>query len=279
MLYFVFTIDGDWKEYFISSLSEEKRTPNLKKLLDLIDKEIEVTSKLLDGKFIHFIHTSPRARDFFLMPEFISRWKVIEDLGGGIGIHPHEDDPGKGYYYNDPKRMETAISSFANRLQREGINPIAYRSGYMSFNNKITSILEANRIFLDFSCEPGRYDGPIKGIILSDWRGSPKNFYRMNYEDYRKPGSSKVFEIPVGTVRGRSMNLDRYSVLSQPGIAKKLKREAEKEDFVVSIIAHTYDFAKPFKIIQIKLALSILKRYGRFINAEEALEIVKNKYR
>jgi len=275
MLHFVFTVDGDWKEYFYPKLSPEKRAPNLKKLLRLIDTEIDIAQKLLNGKFIHFVHTSPRARNFFLKPEFVSRWKMIENLGGNIGVHCHEDDPGKGYYYDDSARMENAIGSFTIGLEKEGITPIAYRGGYMSFNSKITSILEANRIFLDFSCEPGIYKGPTKGIILSDWRGAPRNFYRIDYQDYKKSGTSKVFEIPVGKAFGLALHFDKSSIFAMWIIAKKLRKESEKQDFVVSVLAHTYDFKKPAALLKIKLALSILKRYGKFINAEKALEIVR----
>ena len=275
MLYFVFTVDGDWKKYYFSKLSPEERAPNLKELLHLVDTEMDIAQKYLKGKLVHFIHTSPRARDFFLKLEFISRWKKIEDLGGNIGVHCHEDDPGKAYYYDDPKRMEKSISSFTNSLKNEGLSPLAYRSGYMAFNSKMTSILEANRILLDFSCEPGIYEGPMEGIILSDWRGAPRNFYRMDYEDYRKAGKSNVFEIPVGKASGRALHFDKSSVFAMRTIARCLEKEAGKEDFVVSVLAHTYDFRKKISLLNMKLAFSILKRYGRFINAEEALGIVR----
>lgn len=275
MLYFIFTVDGDWEEYYNPKLSEEERAPRLEKLLNFIDKEISITSRLLDGKFIHFVHTSPRARDFFLKGEFISRYKKIEGFGGNIGVHCHEDDPHKAYYFEDTGRMEKAISSFANGLKKEGVTPFAYRGGYMAFSPNIIPILEANDIFLDFSCEPGRYLIHEGDILVSDWRGAPWNFYRMDYEDHRKIGGSKVFEIPVGEIFDRYLYIEISSVLAMRNVAKILKERAKQKDFIVSVLAHSFDFSKPFMLFKIKLTISILKRYGRFINAKEALEIAR----
>ena len=277
MLYFVFTVDGDWEEYYNPKLSEEERAPNLKKLLNFIDKEITTVLRIIDGKFIHFVHTSPRARDFFLGPEFISRWKKIEEHHGSIGIHCHEDDPRKAYYFDDQERMEKAIGYFTNGLRDKGLFPLAYRGGYMAFSPKTILLLEKNEIFLDFSCEPGRYLIHGEKMLVADWRGSPCNFYRMDYTDHRKPGNSKVFEVPIGNALGGYLHIELSSIIKMWNIAKILKRKAKTNDVIVSVLAHTFEFGNFLRVFKIRLTLAILKRYANFINAKEALAIVNKK--
>jgi len=274
MLYFVFTVDGDWEEYYNPKLSEEERAPNLKKLLAFIDKEITTVLRIIDGKFIHFVHTSPRARDFFLKPEFISRWKKIEEHKGSIGIHCHEDDPRKAYYFDDQQRMEKAIGYFADGLRHKGLSPLAYRGGYMAFSPKTIVLLEKHEIFLDFSCEPGRYLVHGEKMLVSDWRGSPFNFYRMDYTDHRKPGNSKVFEIPIGSASGGYLYIEMSSIIKMWKIARILKSKARTREVMVSVLAHTFEFGNYLRALKIRLVLTILKRYANFINAQEALDIV-----
>jgi hypothetical protein len=277
MLYFVFTVDGDWEEYYDPKLSEEERAPNLEKLLSFIDKEISAVLRIIDGKFIHFVHTSPRARDFFLASEFIARWKKIEEHNGSIGIHCHEDDPRKAYYFDDKERMEKAIGYFTTGLRQAGISPLAYRGGYMAFSPGTIPLLEKNKIYLDFSCEPGRYLIHGEKMLVSDWRGSPYNYYRMDYTDHRKPGNSRVFEVPIGSALGGYLYIELSSIIKMWNIARILKRKAKTHDILVSVLAHSFEFGYFLKVLKIKLALSILKKYANFINAQEALAIVNKK--
>ncbi len=268
MLYFVFTVDGDWKEYFDPRFPEEKRKPDRKKMLSWIDWEVGLAARVLDGKLIHFIHTSSRARDFFLQPEFIRKWREIEGQGGDVGVHCHEDDPGRAYYHDDPGKMEAAISFFADALEENNLRPIAFRGGYMGFSSATISILEENGIFLDFSCDPDRYlkDGDL---LVSDWRGAPDNFYRMSYEDHRRPGKSRVFEIPLG------IYIETESLLK---IWKKARQFRRREgETILSVLAHSYDFDSLRMRLKIRLALSILKKCGKFISAREALTMINSK--
>jgi hypothetical protein len=148
------------------------------------------------------------------------------------------------------------------------LNPLAFRSGYLAFSPIIIPILEQNQIFLDFSCESGKY--LFHGnILVSDWRGAPDNFYRLDYNDYRKPGRSQLFEIPLG------IHLERHSLWE---FWRKINQHKKKKhDIVVSILTHSYEFISFRKRLKIKLALLILRIYGRFINAQEALAIIKDK--
>jgi len=264
MLYFVFTVDGDWEEYYDPRLPEEKRKPDQGKMLSWADQEIKLAGKLLAGRFVHFIHTSPRAKDFFLLPDFISRWKEIEARGGSVGVHCHEDDPRRAYYYNDKERMEKAIGFLAEGLKKKGLTPAAFRGGYMAFSPKTIPILEQNNIYLDFSCEPGRY--LFHGdLLVSDWRGASDNYYQMGYSDHRKPGGSQVFEVPLG------FYIENDSMWKIWKKARALKRR--KENVIVSVLAHSYEFRSFIKRLKIKLALLILKIYGRFVSAGEVLEM------
>ena len=230
-------------------------------MLPWFDHEIKLASKILNGRFLHFVHTSPRARDFFLQPEFITQWKEIELKGGDVGIHCHEDDPRHAYYYEDQEKMGKGIGFLVKGLREKGLGPIAYRGGYLAFSPKIIPILEKNGIFLDFSCEPDRY--LFHGeLLVSDWRGAPDNYYRMSYDDHRKPGKSRVFEIPLGIY----IELDSLWKIWRK--TRAFRRRGG--DMIVSVLAHSYEFGSFRKRLKIKLALLILRKYGRFINAKEA---------
>ncbi|MFH2034610.1 MAG: hypothetical protein ABIJ26_07950 [Candidatus Margulisiibacteriota bacterium] len=262
MLYFVFTVDGDWSQYYDPALSEEKRRPSLQKLVDYVKEEIKVT-EALKGKFVHFIHTSPRARDFFLRREFVTLFRQIMDFQGSLGIHCHEDDPRKEYFYADQKRMREVIGFFCEALSENRLKASAYRGGYLAFSPLTIPVLEENHIFLDFSCEPGRYLMHGSNLV-SDWRGAPDNFYRLDYQDHRRRGSSNVFEIPVG------IYVENLSLAKIQSKAKKLKEKAENSNIIVSVLTHSFNFGNFFERRKIVKALKILKQYGTFINAEEA---------
>ncbi|NQT30090.1 MAG: hypothetical protein HQ596_05930 [Candidatus Saganbacteria bacterium] len=265
MLYFILTIDGDWNQYFETGLALAERAPRMKAMRKMIGYEIKIAHQLLAGRFIHFIHTSPVARDFFLRPEFIAQWKKIEANSGNVGVHCHEDDPGRAYYYADEDKMRESISFLAYGLRKNGITPSSFRGGFMTFSPKTIAILEQNGIYLDLSCDPGRYakDGEL---VVSDWRNAPDNFYRMSYADHRIRGDSSVFEIPLG------IYIDRDSLFKIAKDAKKLK--SKPGEVVVSVLTHSYEFSSWLKRLKIKLALLILKKYGKFINAYEALEVI-----
>jgi hypothetical protein len=266
MLNFVFTIDGDWNEYFCTNLPEELRAPKKEKVIPLVRYGKKLADQLLNGKFIHFVHVSDRARNFFLEPEFISIWKEIEQDGGSVGVHCHEDDPEVESFTRDIERMKREITSLTNRLRENGLHPIAYRGGFLAFNRNLIPILESNKLFLDFSCEPDRY---ISGA--ANWRGCPDNIYRMDRDDCRVVGESNVYEIPLGW----GMYLELTSLWHTFISARRWKVRAENEEVVVSVLAHTYDFSSLFMRLKLRLALTILKRYGTFIGADEAYQRIK----
>ena len=143
MLYFIFTIYGDWGDYFDIKLSDGERLPREGLLCDLIQREIDLADRVLKGRFIHFIHTSPLARNFFLEQNFRKLWKDIIKNNGDAGLHCHED-----YYYQDRSRMRKAISEGIRIFEKAGLNPECYRSGFLGFSAPMVRILEENKIYI-----------------------------------------------------------------------------------------------------------------------------------
>lgn len=272
MLYFVFTVDGDWKEYFDIKLQDAGRFPKADVLLTLIQREIELAAHILNGRFVHFIHTSSRCRDFFLEGPFRRLWKDILKYGGDTGLHCHEDDPYRDYYYQDSSRMRSVISERVKTFRKAGLDIKSYRSGFLGFSDEMVRILEENRIYFDFSCEPGRFlkDGER---IVSDWRGAPESHYRMSYDSRCKRGNSKVWEIPIGTSKGRYLYFERSSLGEIEKIGLDLKEISMQNrcDIIVSVLSHTYDYTS---MENIKDRLISLKKYGIFINLNELEDIL-----
>ena len=276
MLYLIFTMDGDWKEYFDVNLPEDKRLPQVEVMQGLIKQEMEVATRNLDGRFVHFIHTSPRARNFFLKEPFVKLWRQIVENGGDIGIHCHEDDPYKAYYFQDSSRMKDVISGQVRALRRKGLNVCAYRGGYLAFSSNLIPILEENDLYFDFSCEPGRYliDGDR---LVSDWRGAPTSLYRMSYHDYRKVGDSHVYEVPIGTSKGHYLYFEKSTPETIEETAFDLREKSVKDscDVMVSVLTHTYEYTPLGEIRNIEEKISLLKKYGRFINLKELRDIIE----
>jgi hypothetical protein len=260
-LNFIFTIDGDWDEYFYTKLTDEQRRPALERILPLLRAEQE-TAAAVGGKFVHFVHTSPLVRDFFLRPELIAVWKAYEASGGEVGVHCHEEDLYTAWYYADADRMAPVIRNMAAGLRQAGLSPAAYRGGFMAFGPAVIPLLEQNGLQLDCSCAPGRHL-VTNGQLVSDWRGAPENIYRLDYQDHRKPGTSRVLELPLGVY------IERQSLL---GVWKTCRALARREgETMVAVLAHTYDFASWKMRLKIRAALAVCRLYGNFISVREAL--------
>ena len=276
MLYFIFTIDGDWLEYFNIELSDQERAPKKEVLEGLIRREIEVVHQMLDGRFVHFIHTSPMARDFFLEPTFLKLWGEIIKNDGDIGLHCHEDEPYKDYYYHYTSHMREVISERASVFRKIGLDVKCYRGGFLGFSRDTVSILEENGIYFDFSCEPGRFLSHRRRLI-SNWRGAPISHYRMSYNDHRKAGDSKVWEIPIGTSKGKYLYFEKSSpeALKETAFDLKEKSRKNKCDMIVSVLSHSYEYASLERIENIKQKIKLLKEYGSFINLKELASLTQ----
>jgi len=275
MLYFVFTVDGDWDGYFDIKAQDPERAPKADRVQALIRSEIELAARVLNGRFIHFIHTSPRARDFFLEAPFLKMWEEIVKNGGDTGLHCHEDDPYRNYYYHDSSRMRKVISERAGAFRKAGLDLKCYRSGFLGFSGDIVRILEENDIPFDFSCEPGRFLTHGKTVI-SDWRGAPESHYRMGYDNHCKPGNSKVWEVPVGASRGKYLYFEKSNLKEIEETALDLKERSVKNkcDIIVSVLTHSHGYSHPEETRGIEKKVSLLKRYGSFINLKELEDII-----
>ncbi len=276
MLYLIFTIDGDWEGYFDIKLSGKDLLPHSEFMETLIHREMEMTARIINGRFIHFIHTSPLARDFFLKKDFLRLWKGILKNGGDIGLHCHEDEPYKHYYCQDTSRMRAVISERVKAFKKAGLDPRCYRGGFLGFSSHTVKILEENGIYFDFSCEPGRFLTSGKDLIC-DWRAAPQYQYRMSYNDHCKPGDSRVWEIPVGTSEGRYLYFEKIDLKELEKIALDLKNRSmhNRCNIVVSVLSHTYEYASLGQIKSIEEKLNLLKEYGTFINLKELEDIIK----
>ncbi len=276
-LNFIFTVDGDWDEYFYDKLPKRKRRPNRKHLLGLIKREVKI-ARSINGKILHFVHTSPVTREYFLQPDFVVLWKKIEKNGGSIGVHCHEEGLFNHGKLEDPSKLEQSIHSITVPLRDKGLNLISYRGGYLTFCKSIIPILEKNGIILDFSCSSGRYLH-YKGKLIADWRGAPKNYYHMCYHDHRKEGKSDVVEIPLGKLKQRALYTDITSLRDIWMVARHLARKerAIEGNMIVSLLTHTYEFSSWWKRLKIRAALFICSRYGGFISDKEVLDIIRHK--
>lgn len=264
-LNFVLTFDGDWDSYFTTSLSNEKRVPDTGELVLLLKREL-AAARTVGGKCVHFVHTSPLVRDFFLRPEFLQIWRDLEAAGGEAGVHCHEEDLYTAWHYDNEARMDAAITALARGLRSAGLTVRAYRGGFMAFGPKLIPLLEKNNLTLDFSCDPGRHL-VINEQLVSDWQGAPDNIYRMDYADHRQVGNSKVCEIPLG------IYIEKQSLFSIWRECRRLR--AKNRTTVVSVLAHTYDFSSRVMCMKIWCALMICRVYGKFINTEEAVAIAE----
>jgi len=178
----------------------------------------------------------------------------------------------------DPYMLEQSVRTLTEPLRKEGLTLLSYRSGYLAFCKNVIPILEKNRLFLDFSCAPGRYLH-YKGKLIADWRGAPKNYYRMCYHDHRKEGESDIVTIPLGKIKQRALYIDITSLRDIWMVAWHLakKEKSSKGNVIVSLLTHTYEFYSVWKRIKIRTALIICRLYGKFITDREALKIIKDE--
>ncbi len=277
MLFYVFTVDGDWKGYFDVNLSEKKRLPCVDLMQGLIEQEIRFTKENLSGKFIHFVHSSPRARDFFLKSPFPELWRKIVKNQGNIGLHGHEDDPQKDYYFDNLEYMRNIVGAQVSAFRERDLSLSSYRGGYMAFSAGLIPVLKENNLGYDFSCEPQRYLMHGKRVV-SDWRGSPSSLYEMNLKDHRRKGKSGVYEIPVGYFNGFYLYYEKSNQDILGEICSNLKKIslAESCDIIVSVLTHSWEFETKQDIINLKKKTAVLKEYGEFINIEDLSRIKGN---
>lgn len=279
MLYYIFTVDGDWKSYFDPALREKDRLPQSDLMQRLIKQEIKFAKQNLYGKFIHFVHSSPIARDFFLQAPFVKLWQKIIDSQGAVGLHCHEDDLKKGYHFSNIGHMSKIIGQLAELFRRKNLSLSCYRGGYMAFLAELIPILKENNLCYDFSCEPQRY--LLKGNqVVSDWRGSPNSFYEMDASDHRRRGNSGVYQIPVGHFNGVYLYFEKSNQELLREVSSNLKKVSLDQscDIIVSVLTHSWEFETDQTMVDLERKTAVLREYGEFINLKD-LSAIKGKLR
>lgn len=171
--------------------------------------------------------------------------------------------------------MRRVISERAKAFRKAGLDVKCYRSGFLGFSDEMVRILEENRIYLDFSCEPGRFLKD-RGDLVCDWRDTPLSHYRMSYDNHCRRGNSKVWEIPVGASEGKYLYFEKSKLEELEKIALALKERSVQNrcDIVVSVLSHTYEYASSEMLDAIQTKLILLKKYGSFINIKELEDIL-----
>jgi len=94
----------------------------------------------------------------------------------------------------------------------------------------------------------------------------------MSYTDHRTEGASSVYEIPMGVSGNKYLYFEKSDAGMIENAALELKNESAGNDVIVSVLTHTYEYTSNDAVEDIVNKISILKKYGRFINIKELKE-------
>lgn len=165
----------------------------------LISSAADLVFNLCHGKAVFLIHTSPFVRrqhgnPFITKMDYINLWQRVQDAGGEIGLHPHEEEPdGSCFYYYYSSHMRKIIEENTELLRSRGIKVNSQMMGYFGMNEWITPIAEENGLFVSMN-NVGKY----VSFSHNNWNDAPTEPYFHSYEDSKLPGDSRVLEIPLG---------------------------------------------------------------------------------
>jgi len=148
---------------------------------------------------------------------------VLRELAAGghceIGTHLHpwssppfrpEDLDGHTYPHNLPlELLERQLTELTATIEeRLGVRPTTYRAGRNGFSGASLPILERLGYTVDTSVDP-LFNERRKGGML--FAGAPVRPYFPDYDDVRRPGRSRVLEVPI-------------TAATLPGLPKVLER-------------------------------------------------------
>jgi hypothetical protein len=122
-----------------------------------------------------------------------------------IGTHLHpwssppfrpEDLAAHTYPHNLPgELLDRQIRELTDVIEKElGVRPTTYRAGRNGFDGRTLPILERLGYTVDTSVDP-LFNERRKGGMIFD--GAPLAPYHPDYEDVRRPGASRILEIPI----------------------------------------------------------------------------------
>lgn len=157
---------------------------------------------------------------FGVRPSYVVTWEmatrdssaaVLRELAGGgrceIGTHLHpwssppyrpEDLAGHTYPHNlPPELLERQLSELTAVIEeRIGVRPTTYRAGRNGFDGATLPILEKLGYRVDTSVDPLFNERRKRGMVFA---GAPLDPYYPDPADVRRPGRSKILEIPISS--------------------------------------------------------------------------------
>jgi len=134
---------------------------------------------------------------------------VLRELGGTgrceIGTHLHpwssppfrpEDLDGHTYPHNlPPHLLDRQITELTGTIEScLGVRPVTYRAGRNGFDGGSLPILERLGYRVDTSVDPLFNERRKGGMIFA---GAPLVPYHPDYADVRRPGASRILEVPI----------------------------------------------------------------------------------
>jgi peptidoglycan/xylan/chitin deacetylase (PgdA/CDA1 family) len=134
---------------------------------------------------------------------------VLREIAGSgraeIGTHLHpwssppfrpEDLQAHTYPHNLPvELLERQLTELTGLIQeRLGVRPTTYRAGRNGFDGRTLPILERLGYTVDTSVDPLFNETRKRGMLFA---GAPIEPYHPDYADVRRPGASRILEVPI----------------------------------------------------------------------------------
>lgn len=220
----VIYVDGNWKAYDPLSAPEYRvEAPNITEIEENLHKALEMMKSIVDGKFVIGLHSGIYCREPFYREPLTNIWKQLVENGGELALHPHEDVVTKGTLFQESNHMKVVIITSYKALQREGLQPTAFRGGYNAYSQAITPLLQQLGVGVDLSALPGaeypKWNAFWGKAGASAYYLCAKDF-RHGPCDHRKSG---VLEIPLGW-DGQGTELGTNYLYNEKSSLKNLKR-------------------------------------------------------
>jgi peptidoglycan/xylan/chitin deacetylase (PgdA/CDA1 family) len=122
-----------------------------------------------------------------------------------IGTHLHpwtsppfrpEDEVGHTYPHNlPPELLDRQLTELTGVIESElGVRPTTYRAGRNGFDGRTLPILERLGYTVDTSVDPLFNERRKGGMAFA---GAPLRPYHPDYADVRRPGASRILEVPI----------------------------------------------------------------------------------
>jgi peptidoglycan/xylan/chitin deacetylase (PgdA/CDA1 family) len=121
----------------------------------------------------------------------------------GSHLHPwsmpasHEANPTAHTFPHNlpPETLERQLDELTGCIEtRLGVRPRSYRAGRNGFDHRSLPVLEKLGYTVDSSVDPLFNERRKGGMVFA---GAPLAPYRPDYADVRRPGASRILEIPI----------------------------------------------------------------------------------